>query len=232
MKKTILLVTLLMGTMMEAQDQKAQQIPQISVTGEGKIKVVPDQGVISLGVENTGKDAAEVKKLNDVIVDKVIKYIKQNNIPASDFQTTNVSLYKNYDYEKKKYNFVANQTITITLKDLKKYNEFMMGISDTGVTTIHGVEFKSSKLADYESEARKNAMLNAKKKAEDYVSVVNQKVGKALLISDNTYIQMPTPMFKGREMAMASDGGSMPRETLAIGEIEITATVQVSFILE
>lgn len=216
---------------MEAQDQKANQIPQISVTGEGKIKVVPDQGVISLGVENTGKDAAEVKKLNDEIVDKVIKYIKKNNIPASDFQTTNVSLYKNYDYEKKKYNFVANQTITITLKDLKKYNEFMMGISDTGVTTIHGVEFKSSKIADYESDARKSAMQNAKKKAEDYVSVLNQKIGKALLISDNTYIQPPVPMFKGREMAMAA-GDSMPRETLAIGEIEITATVQVSFHLD
>lgn len=231
MKKTILLLALLMGTMMEAQDQKANQIPQISVTGEGKIKVVPDQGVISLGVENTGKDAAEVKKLNDEIVDKVIKYIKKNNIPASDFQTTNVSLYKNYDYEKKKYNFVANQTITITLKDLKKYNEFMMGISDTGVTTIHGVEFKSSKMADYESDARKSAMLNAKKKAEDYVSVLNQKIGKALLISDNTYIQTPVPMFKGREMAMAA-GDSAPRETLAIGEIEITATVQVSFFLD
>lgn len=231
MKKTILLLTLLMGTMMEAQDQKTNQIPQISVTGEGKIKVVPDQGVISLGVENTGKDAAEVKKLNDDIVDKVIKYIKKNNIPATDFQTTNVSLYKNYDYEKKKYSFVANQTITITLKDLKKYNDFMMGISDTGVTTIHGVEFKSSKLADYESDARKSAMLNAKKKAEDYVSVLNQKIGKALLISDNTYIQPPVPMFKGREMAMAA-GDSGPRETLAIGEIEITATVQVSFFLD
>ncbi len=232
MKKTIVLLTLLMVTMVEAQETKANQIPQISVTGEGKIKVVPDMGVISLGVENTGKDAAEVKKLNDEIVDKVIKYIKKNGIPASDFQTTNVSLYKNYDYEKKKYNFVANQTITITLKDLKKYNEFMMGISDTGVTTIHGVEFKSSKLADYESEARKSAMINAKKKAEDYVSVLNQKVGKALLISDNTYVQMPQPMFKGAMMSMDAEAGGMPRETLAIGEIEINATVQVSFVLE
>lgn len=232
MKKTILLLTLLMGAMIEAQETKTNQIPQISVTGEGKIKIVPDMGVISLGVENTGKDAAEVKKMNDEIVDKVIKYIKKNAIPTSDYQTTNVSLYKNYDYEKKKYNFVANQTITITLKDLKKYDEFMMGISDTGVTTIHGVEFKSSKMADYESDARKSAMLNAKKKAEDYVSVLNQKVSKALLISDATFVNPPIPMFKGATMSMDAEAGGMPRETLAIGEIEINATVQVSFVLE
>lgn len=218
--------------MIEAQETKTNQIPQISVTGEGKIKIVPDMGVISLGVENTGKDAAEVKKMNDEIVDKVIKYIKKNAIPTSDYQTTNVSLYKNYDYEKKKYNFVANQTITITLKDLKKYDEFMMGISDTGVTTIHGVEFKSSKMADYESDARKSAMLNAKKKAEDYVSVLNQKVSKALLISDATFVNPPIPMFKGATMSMDAEAGGMPRETLAIGEIEINATVQVSFVLE
>jgi uncharacterized protein YggE len=232
MKKAILLLTLLIGTMVEAQDQKMNQIPQISVTGEGKVKVVPDIGVISLGVENTGKDAAEVKKMNDEIVEKVIKYIKKNNIPASDFQTTNVSLYKNYDYEKKKNNYIANQTITITLKDLKKYNEFMMGISDTGVTTIHGVEFKSSKISDYERDARKNAMLNAKQKGEDYVSVLNQKVGKALLISDATYVNPPIPMFKSAAMAMDAESGGMPRETLAIGEIEINATVQVTFYLE
>jgi uncharacterized protein YggE len=233
MKKVIVVVILLVSSMLEAQDSKSIQTPQISVSGEGKIKVTPDMGVVSLGVENTGKDAAEVKKLNDDIIDKVIKYIKKNGIQASDFQTTNVSLYKNYDYEKKKYNFVANQTITVTLKDLKKYNEFMMGISDTGVTTIHGVEFKSSKLTEYESDARKSAMLNAKKKAEDYVSVLNQKVGKAVLISDNSSVYYPpAPMFKGVAMAMDREAGGMPRETLAVGEIEISATVQVSFVLE
>lgn len=231
MKKLFLIATLVFTTMTEAQENK-NPIPQINVTGEGKIKVIPDQGVISLGVENTGKDAAEVKKLNDEIIEKVLKYIKKNNIPPSDFQTTNVSLYKNYDFEKKKHNYVASQTITVTLKDLKKYNEFMMGISDTGVTTIHGVEFKSSKLAEYETEARKKAMLNAKQKAEDYVSVLNQKVGKAILISDNSQVYYPPqPMFKGAVMAMGAEA-DMPRETLAIGEIEINATVQVAFLLE
>lgn len=232
MKKVILVVTLLVSSMLEAQDSKSIQTPQISVTGEGKIKVTPDIGVVSLGVENTGKDAAEVKKLNDDIVDKVIKFIKKNGIPASDFQTTNVSLYKNYDYEKKKYNFVANQTITVTLKDLKKYNEFMMGISDTGVTTIHGVEFKSSTLQIQEAQARKLAIMNAKQKAEDYVSVLNQKVGKALLISDNTNVYSPPPMFKGVSRAMMESDAAMPNETLAVGEIEIIANVQVSFVLE
>lgn len=230
MKTSVLILATFFGiTQMQAQDQKPQ-VPQISVTGEGKIKIVPDQAVINVGFQNTGKDSKEVKTLNDEVVDKVIKFLKKTGIPATDYKTTNVSLYKNYDYEKKKYNFQANQSLTITLKDLSKYDELMMGLNDAGVNSISGVEFKSSKMDDYEKEARKKAILDAKQKAQDYVSVLGQKVGKALLITDNSQSYIPQPMYKGGMMAMANQDAS--RETLAVGELEINTNVSVTFALE
>lgn len=230
MKNLVLTLITLFTVMTHAQEQK-QAIPQVNVTGEGKIKVTPDIACVSLGVENTGKDAATVKKANDEIIDKVLKYIKTYGISPNDFQTTQVSLYKNYDYEKKKYNYVANQTISITLKDIKKYDEFMMGITDTGITNIGGVEFKTSKLEQYESEARKKAVLNAKAKANDYIQALNLKMGKVLLITDNSNTFYPqVAMYKGALRAEAMD--ATPRETLAIGQIEITANVQVAFAIE
>jgi uncharacterized protein YggE len=232
MKKTaVILALLVMGiTQAQVQEQKAV-VPQISVTGEGKIKVVPDQAVVTVGFQNTGKDAKEVKTLNDEVVDKVIKFLKKSGIPNTDYKTNNVSLGKNYDYEKKKYNFQANQTLIITLKDLSKYDEIMMGLNDAGINNIQGVEFKSSKMEEYEREARKKAMLNAKQKATDYVSVLGQKVGKALLITDASNVYFPQPMYKGNMMAMAAEADSV-KETLAIGEIEINTTVNVTFALE
>lgn len=230
MKKTLLILAVLFAMNMEAQESKSQ-IPQISVSGEGKIKVTPDQAVIAIGVQNTGKDAKEVKTLNDETIDKVIKFLKKSNIPASDYKTTNVNLFKNYDYEKKKYSYQANQTISITLKDLSKYDSIMSGLNENGVNNISGVEFKSSKMEEFEKEARKKAMLNAKQKATDYVSVLGQKIGKALLISDNSQTYYPQPMYKGGMMAMAAED-SNSRETLAVGEIEINATVNVTFVLE
>lgn len=230
MRNLVLTLITLFTVMTHAQEQK-QPIPQVNVNGEGKIKVTPDIACVSLGVENTGKDAATVKKANDEIIDKVLKYIKSYGISPNDFQTTQVSLYKNYDYEKKKYNYVANQTITIILKDIKKYDEFMMGITDTGITNIGGVEFKTSKLEQYESEARKKAILNAKAKANDYIQALNMKLGKVLLITDNSTTYYPqVAMYKGGLRTEAMDAA--PRETLAIGQIEITANVQVAFIIE
>ena len=232
MKNLVATLITFFTVMTYAQDQKSVQTPQINVSGEGKIKVTPDMATITIGVENSGKDAATVKKLNDETIDKVLKYIKKTGIPQTDFQTTQVSLYKTYDYEKKKNNYVANQTIKVTLKDIKKYDEFMMDITDTGITNVNGVEFKSSKMEEYEAEARKKAILIAKQKANDYTSALGQKVGKVLLITDNSSTYYPHPvMFKGAR-AEAMDAAGAPRETLAIGEIEITANVNVTFVLE
>lgn len=229
MKKAVLILITLFVTMTQAQEQK--QIPQVSVSGEGKVKVKPDQVEINFGVENLGKDAKEVKKLNDENVDKVVKFIKKFGIASTDFQTTNVSLNRNYDYDKKKYNYQASQSICILLKDITKYDELMMGLVDNGINNISHVEFKSSKIEEHKAEARKAAMRDAKKKAEDYVSVLGQKVGKALLITDNSVNYFPPqPMYKEAMMAVADAGA--PQETLAVGEIEVNANVSVSFILE
>ncbi|THD33640.1 MAG: DUF541 domain-containing protein [Flavobacterium johnsoniae] len=228
MKKTIFILMTIFATAVQAQEIK--QVPQINVSGEGKIKVTPDYAIISIGVENTGADAAEVKKKNDATVDAVIKYLKGFKLPASDYQTKQVYLHKSYDYNKKKNTFVASQQITVTLKDLSKYDTLMMGLVDTGINNINGVEFKSTKVAQLESEARRAAVADAKTKAMDYASALNQKVGKAIMVSDNSQTHYPVPVMYAMKAEAAGD--AMSRETLAIGEIEITANVTISFSLE
>lgn len=228
MKKAALILTVLFVTMSHGQEMK--QVPQISVTGEGKVKVIPDQASILISLETKGTNAEEVKKENDKKIDAILKFIKKSNIAKENFQTQRVSLNPTYDYEKKKHNYIATQTIKILLKDLSKYDELMEGIVNEGINRIDNVTFESSKEALYQSEARKLAMKDAKFKAEDYVSVLGQKVGRAMTISDNSQSYTPQPVFASMK-AMERDSAG-PRETLAIGEINITANVNVSFILE
>lgn len=229
--KTAVLILFASFTAM-AQVQEIKPIPLINVSGEGKVKVVPDQASISISVETKGAKAVDVKKENDTKIDAVLKYIKSMNIAATDYQTQRVSLYPNYDYEKKKNYYMATQTVVILLKDLNKYDALMDGLTNVGVNRIDNVEFKSSKMDQLQSDARKLAMQNAKAKALDFVSVLNQKVGKAMTISDNSQVYYPPrPMYEMKAMAMA-DGAAAPRETLATGEIEIVVNVSVSFVLE
>lgn len=228
MKKAILIVvTLFMATVSNAQEMKTQ--PQIVVSGEGKIKVTPDYVIINVGVENTGEVAADVKKKNDIAIDAVIKYLKKSKLPEADFQTKQVQLNKTYDYEKKKHYFVANQTISITLKELSKYDTMMLGLVDVGVNVINGVDFKSTKVTEYESQARVKAVQDAKTKAQDYAAALNQKMGKAILVADNSSTYYPRPYMSAMKMSADTE---MTRETLAIGEIEVTANVTINFALD
>lgn len=229
MKKAVLILGLLLMTMSYAQEQK--QIPMVTVSGEGKVKVAPDQASISISIETKGTKAEEVKRENDKKMDAILKFVKKSNIAAEDFQTQRISLNPNYDYEKKKYNYVATQTVQILLRDLSKYDVLMEGLVNEGINRIDNVEFKSSKMMQLQSDARKLAIKDAKAKAEDFVSVLGQKVGKAILISDNSQTYHPQPRMYAMKSSMAMDE-SAPRETLAIGEIEITANVSVNFVLE
>ncbi len=227
MKKLILVLTLV-ATMTQAQENKL--VPQITVSGEGKIKVTPDEALITIGVENAGKDAVEVKKKNDDTIDAVIKIIKKNGIPVTDFQSQRISLFKSYDYETKKSNYTANQSIVIHLKDLKKYESLMVDIVNSGVNQIQGVQFKTSKLEQYETEARKKAVLQAKKKAEDYVVALDKKIGKAILVSDASQSNYPQPMYAN--MMVKEMSADSVNQTLAIGEIEVDANVTITFLIE
>ena len=230
MKKVLLILILLIVSVSQAQELKP--IPQISVSGEGKVKAVPDQAFISVTVETKGNNATSVKKQNDETIEKVIQFIKKIKLPKEDVQTKRISLNPQYDYEKKKHNYNATQTLEILLKDLAQYDALMEGLVDAGINRINTVEFKTSQLTQYQSEARKLAMKEAKQKAEDYVSVLAQKIGKALTISDNSQAYYPQPMYERKMMVSSMSDGEVQRETLAIGEITIVANVSVSFILE
>ncbi len=231
MKKLVVVLLLFVA---EAQAQETKQMPQITVTGEGKLKVIPDEAFITLAVENNGKEALEVKKKNDEQVAKVLQVIKRFGIAPTDFQTQQVSLYKNYDEASKKQSYLAHQTLTIHLKNLSQYDALLLEVMEAGINSIQGVEFKASQLKVYESQVRKNAMVAAKQKAMDFVSELpGQKVGKALVVLDSSFTQFPRAVFSEmKTYAMAADGIEVSEETLAIGSLEINVTVTVTFALE
>ena len=111
MKKVLILLFIFSVFVVQAQDIKPT--PQISVNGEGKVKVTPDQAAIVITVETKGANAKDVKKENDQKVEAVLKFIKKINLPAEDYKTRRIALNPQYEYESKKRSYNASQTIEI-----------------------------------------------------------------------------------------------------------------------
>ncbi|HAT65801.1 MAG TPA: SIMPL domain-containing protein [Flavobacteriaceae bacterium] len=222
MKSIALVLTLLTSFYMNAQIEPK---PSVDVRGEGVVTITPDQVTITVRVEHTGNNPKEVKQMNDRTVNEVFQFLKQAGIDSKYARTEYMNLSKNYDYNAKKYNYAANQSVSIQLKDLSKYETIMNGLLETGINRIDGIRFSSSKEADLQSEARIKAIQNAKQKATEYASVLGQNIGKALHISEFQNEATPRPMMRS---AMAMDSNS-ESQTMAPGEMEIKVVVNVSF---
>ena len=223
--KTLLILAITTTTMMA---QNTLPPSTIDVAGEGIVRVVPDEVTINIRVENTGENTKTLKEQNDATINDVLKFLKKMNIDDKDVKTEYMNLSKNYDYNSKTYTFSANQSLSVKLRDLKKYESVMKGLIDTGINRIDGVSFSSSNNTALESQARKKAVENAKMKAEEYTSVLNQTVGKAVSISEFNNSVGTQPMFKSAMMEASSGSGD---QTISVGEMEIRTRVNVSFLL-
>ncbi|QAA81271.1 DUF541 domain-containing protein [Aequorivita sp. H23M31] len=222
--KTFLILAIT-TTVMMAQNNVP---PTIDVMGEGIVKVVPDEVTINIRVENTGENTQILKKQNDAIVSEVLKFLKQMKIADKDVRTEYMNLTKNYDYNTKTYTFAANQSLSVKLRDMGKYEQVVNGLLETGINRIDGIDFSSSQKESLESQARKKAVENALMKAKEYASVLNQNVGKAVSISEFRNSPDPRPMYKMTAMESTSAGDG---QTISLGEMEIRTTVNVSFLL-
>ncbi len=222
--KTFLILALTTGTL-TAQTPIS---PTVDVVGEGVVKVIPDEVTINIRVENTGKTTKGLKEQNDKTISEVLKYLKSQGIADKDVRTEYINLSKNYDYNSKTHTFSANQALSVKLRSMEKYETVMQGLLETGINRIDGVSFSSSKIESLKSDARKKAVENAKSKAQEYASALNQTIGKAANISEFSPSVSPMPRYKMQMMdASANEMGP----TIAPGEMEVKVNVNVSFFL-
>ncbi|MDP3352601.1 MAG: SIMPL domain-containing protein, partial [Flavobacteriaceae bacterium] len=120
--------------------------------------------------------------------------------------------------------------INIVLKDLTKYEKLIQGLLESGINRIDGIQFASTDIEKYQSNARKLAIQNAKMKALEYVGELGQTIGKAINISEFNTSTYPT--YNNKMMLSDSMSSNQEMETLAIGEMAVTAKVNVSFELK
>lgn len=223
MKRILLLLVMLIGAATYAQEPQNT----VSVIGTGTVNIVPDKVLINSRIEHTGKSAVEVKKQNDKVVNDVIKYLKSRGIASENIQTEYVRLNKEFNYNTKDTFYSANQAISIELQDLKKYEDIMSGLLNSGLNRIDGIEFMTSKKEALQSEARKKAVLDAQMKAREYAEALGQKIGRATRISE-VQTDHYQPVYRVMEMKQDSAG----QETIAPGEMEVRVKVNVDFLLQ
>jgi uncharacterized protein len=161
----------------------------ITVTGEAEVRVVPDEVILTLGVETWDKNLDTAKRRNDEIVKKVLALAAGYDIPPEHVQTDYIGIeprYKDGYYEERDFvGYFVHKTIVITLRDLSKFEDLLAGALTAGVNYVQGIEFRTTELRKYRDEARALAIQAAKEKAAALAGDLGHQVGEPQTIQED-----------------------------------------------
>lgn len=227
---------------LSAQTEAGGGPPSVSVSGTAEVKVAPDLIDVRLGVEVLDASLETAHGMNELRVAGVLKLLKDLGVAEKDLQTDFVSIEPVYDRgnesQAKPDRFRVQRTVSCTLRDVKLLSPVLRGVIGQGVTQVHGIDFRSSELRKYRDQARVEAVRAAKEKATLLAGELGGKPGRALRISENSGggswswnggARGYNAMIQNRisdSSAGAADGA------MAVGQISISATVDVTFSLE
>lgn len=222
--------------------QAAQETRLITVTGDAEVRVVPDEVILTLGVETWDKEMETAKRQNDAIVSSVLDLTTEYDIEPQLVQTDFVHIeprWRNGYYEERDFvGFFVRKTIVITLRDLNKFEGLLSGVLDAGVNHVQGIEFRTTELRQHRDEARALAIQAAREKAIALAGELGQTVGQPQMIQE-----VQSGWWSGYHSWWGSWGGTMAQNViqetggvgpagqggLAPGQISVNARVSVSF---
>ena len=219
----------------------------ITVTGDAEVRVVPDEVMLTFGVETWDKHLTVAKQQNDECVKRILALAKKYGIESEKVQTDHISIEPRYKDGYQRSNFIGyfvRKTVVLTLKDISKFEGLFSSALEAGANYVHGVEFRTTKLRKYRDQARALAIKAAKEKAKDLAKELGQRIGKPQSISEEhsgwwywyngwwgTRWERGGGMAQNvvqniSESSVENEGG------IALGQISVTARVKVSFMLK
>ena len=116
----------------------------VSVTGEAEIRVVPDEVVLTLGVETFDLVLKTAKDANDGRIKRTIGVIQGAGVPAARIQTDYISIeprYRDGNMARDLLGYVVRRSIVVRLDQIGRFEALLASALEAWVTHVHGVEF-------------------------------------------------------------------------------------------
>jgi hypothetical protein len=222
--------------------------PQITVSGAAAVKVVPDEIHLRVGVETRHVELAEAVRSHDQAMTNALRFLKTCGLPDQDVQTDFISVQPDYDHTSHTVPraYIVRKSIGIRLTTTTNFAAVVTGLLKNGVNQIHNVDFRTAKLRQYRDQARAMAVKAAREKAHDLAKELGVKCGKPLNVHAVDYSGWAggsswggygqnylNNSFNGvQNITVAAGDADATGDTLALGQISVSANVTASFLIE
>ena len=248
-----LLILALYGVVLSGPHAYAQYQPlppSINVSGSAEVKVAPDEADLHVGVETRDAKLELAVQQNNTQIAAALAFLKTTGVPDKDVQTDTLDITPEYkkDISTTPTTFIVRKSIEVKLTHLETMESVLTGLLANGVNHIHRVEYRTSQLRKYRDQARLMATKAAKEKATAIVTELGEELGKVANITVNDYMYSQprgywsaygssgynsTSNISQNVVQERGEGGTdSDGSTLSIGQISVSASVNVSFFLK
>lgn len=217
----------------QADTIPVQDRPSITVQGQGATSAIPDTAYVSIGVQTAGEQAGDAMRDNNRAMQALFDTLKRRGIADSDVRTTNFNISPIYDRNRPSprggepqqpriTGYRVSNQVRVKVVELDNLGSILDEVVVNGANSVQGISFDVDNPEQAQREALKDAVRNAREKAELLAEASGARIGKTLQIQENAF--SPRPM--GVSMRAMAAESSVP---IARGEQEISATVTVIY---
>lgn len=222
---------------------ESQQIrSSFQVQGEGKVIAVPDVAQITFGViTEGGVDITGLQQKNAEKVNRAISFLKDKGIDDKDIKTQYYNIFPRHQYfscssprgseaascpPPEIVGYTVSQNVQIKIRDLEKIGDLLAGIVQRGANTVSGPTFTVDDPDTLQNEARSQAIIKAREKAEAIAKAGGFRLGKLVALQEGFVSPIPYYGLETQTVGMAMKSGGPELEP---GSQEVRVTVTLTY---
>ena len=233
---------------MAAPAQNQQPPPQVNVAGTAEVKVAPNEVDISAGVKTRDAQLDTATRQNDERMASALDFLRTAGVPEKDIQTDSIQVQPDYGNDSliTPRFYSVRKSLAIKLTSVTNLENVVTGLLNHGVNGLYNVDFRTTELRKYRDQARSMAIKAAKEKAVAMCAALDVKCGKPNTINVQDFGGYYSWAWNGWgsrgnnlyanniQNAVQGGGGEseVAGETVSLGQIAVSATVNVSFLIQ
>jgi len=243
----VILIIIVAGRFLINNNWNWNNYETMSFTGYAEMQVIPDIAQINFTIRELDKTASMAQTKVAEINEKVLEFLKENEIEDKDIKTEQVAFNPKYEY---RYNpcynlycppggknvltgYEAYQNISLKIRNTDQIGKIIEGLGLLKVTELNGPNFTVDNEEELKKEVRLHAILDAKTEAKILAKDLGVRLGKIIAYYDEADFDYPAIGYHKADMAMVEMAASS-REPLQIskGENTLTARVTITYRLK
>lgn len=198
--------------------------------GQGSVSQAPDLATISFGVTKSSPTVSDAQNQTNKAINSILENLKNLGVSQKDLKTTNYSVNPNYSFEgvARITGYTVTQNIELKIKNINNTNKAIDIITENGGNLIGQVQFgfDDRTKAKLEDKARKEAVGNAKDKAQSLANAAGIRLGRIINVQES---QDVSPRLISLDAPVRIGGAPEEKTEVPAGENSVKISVTLTY---